>query len=198
MSTATPRTTVALLLGVAPGAIAQATNDLPALLPPYAELPPGFWEEHSIAVILGSIAVLAILGVTSWLSWLLLRPRPQPVIPPEVQARRELEALRTQPEDGQVLSRASQIVRRYVLAAFGLSAGELTTHELISIMESSPRLTVELRESIAEFLQRCDERKFAGSGGPLTGHGADRALELVNRGEALRTAQAVAPSKSRA
>jgi len=192
VSAAKLRTGVALLLIIARGAIAQATNDLPALLPPYTELPPGFWEQHGITVILGSVAVLAIIGVAAWL---IFRPRPLPVIPPEVQARRELEALRTQPEDGQVLSRASQIVRRYVLAAFDLSAGELTTHEFIRAMESSPRLTAEVREAIAEFLRRCDERKFGGSSGSVAGHGAAQALELVNRSEALRIGIAGAPPK---
>jgi len=63
------------------------------------------------------VLLLAVIAAAVW--WL-RRKRPPVMVPPYLQARQALEPLRQQAEDGAVLSRVSQILRRYVSAAFGL------------------------------------------------------------------------------
>ena len=68
----------------------QSTNELPELVPPYAALPPTFWEQYGMTLILSGLICVAVAGVVIWI---ISRPKPVPVLPPEVQARRALEAL---------------------------------------------------------------------------------------------------------
>jgi hypothetical protein len=172
------RTAGALALAAASSAIAQATNDLPALLPPYAELPPGFWEQHGATVTLTGGALLAILGVAMWL---IVRPRPLPVVPPDVEARRSLEALRDKPESGELVSQASQILKRYLVCAFADAQMEMTTTEILQFAQSEPRIPPALRSKLADFLNRCDDFKFGGTVRPGEIQAAATALALVNQ-----------------
>ena len=164
-------------------ACAQSTNDFPELNPPYAELPPTFWEQHGLSVAIGSLVCLIVIG---FVGWVIFRPKPIPVLPPEVQARRALEALRAQPEDGALLSKVSQILKRYFIAAFRLPPGELTTSELVAAIGSSEAFTPELREAIGAFLQQCDGRKFATRAATESSRVVERALVLINQGEGRR------------
>ncbi len=135
-----------------------APDTIPPLRPPLGEIPPTFLEQHSLLVILLGVLLLALLGVAVW--WL-SGPRPVAVVPPETQARQALEPLREQPEDGAVLSRISQILRRYVGAAIGLPQGELTTADFCRTIADNGRLGPELSGTLGDFLQKCDEHKFA-------------------------------------
>ncbi len=96
---------IRILCGSSLIACAQSTNDIPPLRPPHAEIPPTFWEQHTTSVGLVSFALFALIGVAIW--WA-TRPKPPVIIPPEVQARGDLESLRKLPEDGRVLSKVSQ------------------------------------------------------------------------------------------
>ena len=135
-----------------------APDTIPPLRPPLGEIPPTFLEQHSLLVIFLGVLLLALLGVVVW--WL-SRPRPAAVVRPETQARQALEPLREQPEDGAVLSRISQILRRYVGAAIGLPQGELTTADFCRTIADNGRLGPELSGTLGDFLQKCDEHKFA-------------------------------------
>ena len=178
-----------LLLSVlgAVSAMAQSTNDLPELIPPYAALPPTFWEQYGLTLVVGSLVCVVVVGATVWM---ISRPKPVPVLPPEVQARRALEALRAQPENGDLLSQVSQILRRYISAAFGLPAGELTTQELISAMTSNREFDGKLRQATSQFLEFCDSRKFAPRPATSLQSAVSLALALIEQGESVRTAQA--------
>lgn len=160
-----------------------AQEELPKLRPPKAEIPPTFWEQHGATVMV--LVPVGLLLVAVGL-WLLLRPKPPVPLPPEVRARTALEALLQAPEDGQVLSRVSQILRRYVQAVFALPPGEPTTAEFCQCMAGRKDIGEELSGALADFLRRCDARKFAQTnpGTPLGA--AARALELVAQGEARR------------
>ncbi len=126
---------------------------------------------------------MGLVGVALW--WA-LRPRPVVAVAPEVQARQELEQLRNHPEDGALLSRASQVLRRYLIRAFELPPNELTTTEFCSLISGTQKFGAHFSTSVSEYLRRCDERKFA----PLTDsqpfEGVAQALKLIESGEARR------------
>src|ERR1035437_725830 len=82
---------------------------LPKLAPPLPELPPTFWEQHGFVLLVVAIVALVIAVIVAILA---LRPKRAAIVPPEVEARRSLEELRSRAEDGAVLSRVSQILRR--------------------------------------------------------------------------------------
>jgi hypothetical protein len=154
----------------------SAGDDIPKLRPPRPELPPTFWEKYEIWVILGSIAVLALIGVIVWLA---TRPKPPVIIPPEVRAKQALDLLLIKPEDGLILSQVSQIIRHYVTEAFGLPPGEQTTAEFCRLTSTHERIGPELSSAIADFLRRCDERKFVASPPTAPMGAVATALKLV-------------------
>lgn len=165
-----------LLLSAPPLCAQTATNALPALAPAYGEIPPTFWELHQTAIIIGGFALLAFAFL---LLKTLLRPESKPVLPPEVLARTGLEKLRRKPEDGILLSEVSQILRRYLIAAFELPPGEMTTAEFCAAIFGNTIIGAELAKSISDFLYECDLRKFSTSPAAAPLNAVARALEIV-------------------
>lgn len=151
---------------------ASEPERLPPLRPPRAPLPPTFWEQYGTWVVLGGVFILL---VTVLVVWLLLRPRPPGVIPPETLARRTLESLRHEPETGTLLSRVSQTVKAYFAVVFGLPEGELTTAEFSRALSAVPEPGLDLNSQVCEFLKKCDERKFAPPAAPEAKAGETRA-----------------------
>jgi hypothetical protein len=153
-----------------------ASGPLPPLAPAYGQIAPTFWEQYGIATVIGSLAFIAWAG---FIYWLFFRPQPPLTVPPDVSACGALTRLSRVPEDGKVLSEISQTLRRYIIAAFGLPAGELTTGEFTTALASDEKIDVKLALSTANLLRECDERKFspANPRGPL--NAAGRALEIV-------------------
>jgi hypothetical protein len=121
-------------------------------------MPPGFWEKYGLLTVAGALLALVLLGVAGWF---LARRKPVPLPAPETLARHALAPLRRQPEEGALLSRVSQVLRRYLIAAFGLPPEELTCTEFCRLLRQNQGVGPELSAGIAEFLRRCDERKFA-------------------------------------
>ncbi len=166
-------------------ALAQITtnsdaDEIPPLRPPRAEIPPGLWERHSGAFIGVSLIVLLAIGI---LLWVMFRVRPRATIPPAVQARHALGSLAGQPENGVLLSRVSQTLRRYIMAAFGLKPGELTTTEFCRVISSNSSVGERLSSEIALFLRSCDERKFAPVAEPAPLNAVAIALRFVEESE---------------
>lgn len=177
------------------------------LSPPHGELPPTFWEQYGAWI---ALAAVLVLGLAVVVAWLLLRPKPPVVVPIEIQARRALDALRQQNENGRAVSEISRVLRRYVAAAFELPPDELTTSEFCRVLADHESIGPDLAGAVGEFLRRCDELKFAPSFAPVRSvgvqasacpdlplfpqdtlkrelqPGATRALELVELGEARR------------
>ena len=129
---------------------------------------------------------VVLLGLICVAVWWLRRAQPQVAVPPEVQARQALELLRNQPEDGVLLSRASQMLRRYIIQAFDLPPNELTTTEFCDLIAGSQAVGSQFSAAISEFLRRCDQRKFAPSADPQPLDGVAQALKLIELGEARR------------
>ncbi|MEY2427649.1 MAG: hypothetical protein QOJ40_534 [Verrucomicrobiota bacterium] len=178
-----------LIWSLAPGAwsfCSAATNTfdfeaIPPLRPPRAEIPPTFWEQHGLWVVIGSIALLAVICGAVWLS---RRPSPPMTAPPAVRARQALEQLQRRPEDGIVLSWVSQILRHYLTDAFDLAPEELTMTEFCDLIAKNEKIGSELSAEVAQFLRVCDERKFAASASKPTLGAAAQALELIEHAEA--------------
>jgi hypothetical protein len=172
---------------IAQAAFAAATNPpadaIPRLHPPRGEIAPAFWEQYGVWVIIAGALLLGVIGVVVW--WL-RRPGPVVVVPPAVEARQALEPLRPQAEDGQLLSRVSQILRRYVSTACGLPPGEMTTTDFCRAIADQDWLGPDLSSALGDFLRKCDERKFAPAA-PAAALGAvAQALKLIELAEARR------------
>ena len=182
----------AFSLLVAHPSLAAATNspgpdDIPPLRPPHAEIPATFWDRSSGWVILAGVLVVALVGAGIWI---LTRPKPPVVVPPEVLARKALEPLRQQPEDGALLSRVSQILRHYVAAAFDLPPGELTTAEFCGAVASHPLIGPELSAALSAFLRLCDQDKFSPPAPVPPLSAVAQALKLIDQAQARRLALA--------
>ena len=177
---------ISLLFLAAQSTFAASTNALdpnaiPPLRPPHAELPPSLWEQHSLLVILCSAGLFLMIGA---LVWFFVRPKPVVPVPPEAEARRALEPLRQKPEDGALLSRVSQVLRKYIVEAYHLPAEETTTTEFCRMIATDGRLGHELASAAADFLRQCDQRKFSPPvpAPPLSA--VDQALGIIERSQA--------------
>jgi hypothetical protein len=152
----------------------------PSLRPPRPEILPGFWEQYGTWMFLAGALVFIAIGI---LVWFLVRLKPPAPIPPAAQARQQLEPLRQRAEDGRMLSQVSQIVRRYIAAAFALPPGELTTTELTRTLLDDQKVGPELGGEVIAFLRECDLRKFAPSPPQVSLGAASRAASLIDRAE---------------
>jgi hypothetical protein len=161
----------------------ETTNAPLKLLPPYDELPPTFWEQNATAI---SFAGLGVVTLLAFFLWLIFRPKPEIIVPPEVQAREALHKLSSQPEDGEMLSRVSEIVRHYFRSAFQLSPGELTTTEFCREISGNEKISAELSTATANFLRDCDDHKFSATAGAGKIDAANRALNLIEQAEQRR------------
>jgi hypothetical protein len=85
-----------------------------------------------------------------------------PVIPPHVRARQRLQealALIGRPREFCIL--VSDTVRLYLEERFDFRAPERTTEEFLHELRGTELLTRDQKESLGEFLNRCDLVKFA-------------------------------------
>ncbi len=136
---------------------------------------------------------LLLLVLAAAVVWLMIKARPQPVLPPEITARQALEKLRPLPEDGNLLSRVSQILRHYLTAVFQLPVGETTTAELVTALARKREIHFEVGMAASVFLRECDERKFSPQGQTVPLNAVARALELIDLAEKYRARSAPVP-----
>ena len=174
---------LATILLLPAAARAAATNAVPTLAPAYGEIPTPFWEQHGLAIIIGGALFAALASLAAWL---IFQPKPQPVPSPATVARAALAGLSGHPETGVVLSQISQILRRYLVTAFGLAAGEPTTTEFLALIARHEPMAAELAVPLAAFLRECDERKFSPAAAPAPLGGVHRALKLIALAEQRR------------
>jgi hypothetical protein len=164
--------------------LAADTNEVPALIPAYGEIPMTFWERHHTAIVIAGFACLAFafLFVKA-----MLRPESAKILPPETAARQALARLQGRPEDGNILSEVSQILRRYVSATFGLPAMGMTTVEYCDALAADEKIGAELAQMISSFLRVCDKDKFSPKIIAPPINAVARARELISRSETRRT-----------
>src|SRR6266704_269327 len=144
---------------VVPHLSASVTNALRDIKPP-VEIPNGWlivwWS-------LGAL-VAAALVLLAWRYWRKRRAQLAivPVIPPHVRAKQKLQealALLGQPREFCIL--VSDTLRWYLEQRFDFHAPERTTEEFLHELRGTNLLTRDQKESLVEFLNRCDLVKFA-------------------------------------
>ena len=181
-----------MLAALLPVAAFAGEEPMPKLLPPRGELPASFAERFGWLIILVALVLVAAAALAVLMR--MRRVRPPVITAPDVFARRALEALRGRPEDGALLVEASGILRRYVVFAFGLMPGELTTAELRVLLDARPDTDAHLTGAIIGFLRQCDERKFSPVP-PIAQSGAvEAALGIIEKIESGRRAKLTEPS----
>lgn len=166
--------------------LAADTNDLPALAPAYPEIPPTFWQQHKIAVIIGGFLFIIAQSLFLWKMLMRLQPKVEPV---ENLTRAALTDLVNEPEDGKLLSEVSRILRGYFGKQFQMAGEEATTAEFITALEHETKLSAELKNKIVAFLRECDAQKFSPVADKTEIDAAERALDLVNEAEKIRAKQ---------
>jgi len=140
-----------------------------------------------LAWVIGAVALLALI----WFAWKRWKRKPrqvslEPPIPPHERARRRLEEARSlldQPKPFCTL--VSDVVRVYLEERFDLHAPERTTEEFLIEMQTTQHLTRPQKDSLADFLSRCDLVKFARAVPPSTALQDlyDAALKLIEETE---------------
>lgn len=116
-------------------------------------------------VAIGAVAlVIAILAIGSIVYFALRKKQVviPPMIPPHVRAKLKLEealALIAQPKPFCIL--VSDTLRFYLEERFTFRAPERTTEEFLHELKATDLLLPDQKESLGEFLTRCDLVKFA-------------------------------------
>jgi hypothetical protein len=160
-----------------------STNALRDIKPP-VEIPTGWvWAFWVIGALL-----LAALGYLAWLYWQKRKTQITivPIVPPHVRAKQKLQealALLGQPRAFCIM--VSDTVRYYLEERFTFRAPERTTEEFLYELRQTNLLTPDQKESLGEFLKRCDLVKFARyePGEPELRDLHDSALRLVEETE---------------
>src|SRR5437879_7895269 len=164
-------------------ALSSNTNELRDIKPP-VEIPSGWaW----LWWVVGVLAVLALLYV-AWRYWQKRRAETPavPIIPAHVRAKqRLLEALALLGQPREFCILVSDTIRWYLEERFNFHAPERTTEEFLHELQATDLLTPEQKNSLSEFLSRCDLVKFARyePGQPELEDLHDPALQLVSETE---------------
>jgi len=144
---------------VVPRLTASDTNVLRDIKPPI-EIPSGWaWLWWTLTL----LAAAAALHV-AWKFWQKRRAQAAviPTVPAHLRARKKLEealALLGQPREFCIL--VSDTIRWYLEERFDFHAPERTTEEFLYELQETELLTRDQKESLGEFLKRCDLVKFA-------------------------------------
>jgi len=143
-----------------PTAVAgSATNGLRDIKPPVDIPNPWFW----VWVTLGALALagLFFLALKRWRKKKAETP-PTPAIPAHVRAKQKLQealAFIGQPKEFCII--VSDTIRWYLEEHFNFHAPERTTEEFLYELQETDLLLPDQKESLTEFLKRCDLVKFA-------------------------------------
>ena len=135
------------------------TNALRDIKPPWENYPGWNWLWWT----LGALALLALI-------WLIVRTLKNrkvnilvtPAVPAHIRARQKLDealALISQPKPFCIA--VSDTIRAYLEERFTFRAPERTTEEFLHELASTDLLLPDQKESLGEFLKRCDLVKFA-------------------------------------
>jgi hypothetical protein len=142
-----------------PALASPGTNGLHDIKPP-VEIPSGW------AWLIWLVAALAavVLAYYAWRYWQKRRKAipPVPLVPAHVRAKQQLaDALALLGQPKEFCIRVSDTIRWYLEERFDFHAPERTTEEFLTELRNTDILTPDQKESLSEFLNRCDLVKFA-------------------------------------
>ena len=125
------------------------------------DIPVGWvWLAWTLGALIVAVAVFFL--VRRWLRRRRAAAVPQVIIPPHVRARARLNAaLRLLYDPKPFCIEVSDTVRWYLEERFQYRAPERTTDEFLDELQASPLLSLTQKQSLADFLSRCDLVKFA-------------------------------------
>ncbi|HTD86279.1 MAG TPA: hypothetical protein VK850_06850 [Candidatus Binatia bacterium] len=156
---ATISNNAAFIVPPAPATTASATNDIRGVKPP-VEVPNDLaWIFWLLGIALGLAA-----AYIAWRHWRKKRVHKLivPPAPPHVRARQRLHAALAHIHDPrQFCSEVSDALRIYLEERFRFHAPERTTEEFLVELHNTNILTLQQKQSLADFLQSCDLVKFA-------------------------------------
>ncbi len=151
--------TKALQTNALPALADSTTNALRDIKPPLS-IPSGWlWLWYT----LGFLVLLALLYF-AWRYWERRRVVAAfvPPIPPQVRAKQKLqEALALIGQPREFCIAVSDTVRWYLEERFDFRAPERTTEEFLHELKGTNLLTPDQKQSLGEFLEKCDLVKFA-------------------------------------
>jgi hypothetical protein len=178
MSITNPHPQSAALAGV-------NTNGLRDIKPP-VEIPNGWaWVGWGLAAL-----AVAALAFWAWRYWQKRHTQipSVPVIPPHLLAKQKLhEALALIGQPREFCTLVSDTIRWYLEGRFEFHAPERTTEEFLHELQGTDLLTLDQKDSLGEFLRRCDLVKFARyePGQPELHDLHDSAMRLVEETEPI-------------
>jgi hypothetical protein len=142
-----------------PGLTSSTTNELRDIKPPIHIASGWSWLWWALGLL-----VLAAVLFQLWDRWKTRRATLAlpPLVPPHVRAKQKLQealALIGQPREFCIL--VSDTIRWYLEERFDFHAPERTTQEFLYELQGTNLLTPDQKESLGQFLERCDLVKFA-------------------------------------
>ena len=141
-------------------AATDATNALRDIKPPLAIASP--WEPLLWVLAILLLFLLIVGGIVAFLLWKFRRRPAPPMIPAHVRARQQLEAALAwlhQPKPFVIA--ISDTLRSYLEERFNFRAPDRTTEEFLLDLQRTSLLDHSQKDSLGDFLQRCDLVKFA-------------------------------------
>jgi hypothetical protein len=120
---------------------------------------PWLWLWWSLGVL---VFALTIYFFWRWWNSNQAAKKIERIIPPHERARKKLEAaLRIISEPEQFTVVVADTIRVYLEERFSFRAPERTTEEFLHELQNTEHLTPDQKQSLGEFLSRCDLVKFA-------------------------------------
>jgi hypothetical protein len=141
------------------GSSSALTNDIRGLKAPIEIPNPWLWMAWLAAAL-----VAAVLCWWAWKRWHRAKEvkAPEIIVPPHDRAREKLRAaLALIAEPRPFCIAVSDTIRVYLEERFRLHAPERTTEEFLDELQKSATLSFDQKQTLGEFLQRCDLVKFA-------------------------------------
>jgi hypothetical protein len=135
------------------------TNDIRGVKPPVAVPNDWAWAFCLLGILLGLAA-----AYWAWRRWQKKRVYKVavPATPPHIRARQRLHAALAHIQDPRVFcGEVSDALRVYLEERFRFHAPERTTEEFMVELQITNILTLQQKQSLADFLESCDLVKFA-------------------------------------
>ncbi|MEY4385400.1 MAG: hypothetical protein RLY20_683 [Verrucomicrobiota bacterium] len=139
---------------------APSPTDLLRDIKPPVEIPSGLeWLWWTLGAL---VAIAALLGLALFIFQRRKQVVTPPQIPAHIRAKQALDdALKLLAEPKPFVVAVSSVLRTYLEERFQFRAPERTTEEFLHELQATPLLDKKQKESLSDFLQRCDLVKFA-------------------------------------